>query len=85
METKINKTQLESWGTEIYNLNDEAITNLTDFKSLVNTIPDSYKSNSSEAIINNMISDLDNAIKCHTDMESLQSFLESVVEYAENA
>ena len=85
METKINKTQLESWGTEIYNLNDEAITNLTDFKSLVNTIPDSYKSNSSEAIINNMISDLDNAIKCHTDMESLQSFLESVVEYAESA
>ena len=85
METKINKTQLESWGTEIYDLNDEAITNLTDFKSLVNTIPDSYKSNSSEAIINNMISDLDNAIKCHTDMESLQSFLESVVEYAENA
>lgn len=85
METKINKTQLESWGTEIYNLNDEAITNLTDFKSLVNTIPDSYKSNSSEAIINNMVSDLDNAIKCHSDMESLQSFLESVVEYAESA
>lgn len=85
METKINKTQLESWGTEIYDLNDEAITNLTDFKSLVNKIPDSYKSNSSEAIINNMISDLDNAIKCHTDMESLQNFLESVVEYAENA
>lgn len=85
METKINKTQLESWGTEIYNLNDEAITNLTDFKSLVNTIPDSYKSNSSEAIINNMVSDLDNAIKCHTDMESLQSFLESIIEYAESA
>ena len=85
METKINKTQLESWGTEIYNLNDEAITNLTDFKSLVNTIPDSYKSNSSEAIINNMVSDLDSAIKCHSDMESLQSFLESVVEYAESA
>lgn len=85
METKINKTQLESWGTEIYNLNDEAITNLTDFKSLVNTIPDSYKSNSSEAIINNMISDLDNAIKCHTDMKSLQNFLESIIEYAENA
>ena len=83
METKINKTQLESWGTEIYNLNDEAITNLTDFKSLVNKIPDSYKSNSSEAIINNMV--LDNAIKCHTDMESLQSFLESIIEYAENA
>ncbi len=85
METKINKTQLESWGTEIYNLNDEAITNLTDFKSLVNTIPDSYKSNSSEAIINNMVSDLDNAIKCHSDMESLQSFLESIIEYAESA
>ena len=85
METKINKTQLESWGTEIYDLNDEAITNLTDFKSLVNTIPDSYKSNSSEAIINNMVSDLDNAIKCHSDMESLQSFLESIIEYAENA
>ena len=85
METKINKTQLESWGTEIYDLNDEAITNLTDFKSLVNKIPDSDKSNSSEAIINNMVSDLDNAIKCHTDMESLQSFLESIIEYAENA
>ena len=85
METKINKTQLESWGTEIYDLNDEAITNLTDFKSLVNKIPDSYKSNSSEAIIKNMVSDLDNAIKCHTDMESLQSFLESIIEYAENA
>ena len=85
METKINKTQLESWGTEIYDLNDEAITNLTDFKSLVNTIPDSYKSNSSEAIINNMVSDLDNAIKCHTDMKSLQNFLESIIEYAENA
>ena len=85
METKINKTQLESWGTEIYNLNDEALTNLTDFKSLVNTIPDSYKSNSSEAIINNMVSDLDNAIKCHSDMESLQSFLESIIEYAESA
>lgn len=85
METKINKTQLESWGTEIYDLNDEAITNLTDFKSLVNNIPDSYKSNSSEAIINNMVSDLDNAIKCHTDMKSLQNFLESIIEYAENA
>lgn len=85
MDTKINKSQLRNWGAEIYTLNDEAITNLTDFKSLVNTIPDSYKSNSSEAIINNMVSDLDNAIKCHSDMESLQSFLESVVEYAESA
>ena len=85
MDTKINKSQLRDWGTEIYTLNDEAITNLNDFKTLVNTISNSYESNSSEAIINNMISDLDNAIKCHTDMESLQSFLESIIEYAENA
>ena len=85
MDTKINKSQLRNWGAEIYTLNDEAITNLNEFKTLVNKIPDSYKSNSSEAIINNMVSDLDNAIKCHTDMKSLQNFLESIIEYAENA
>ena len=85
MDTKINKGLLSSWGQELYKYNEEGITNLEGLKRLVNTISNSYESVSSDALITNITSDIDNGIKCHTEMESLQAFLEKVIENAEKA
>ena len=83
MDTRINKSVISEWGINIFNLNNDAITCLSDIKNLTNAISDSYKSVSSNATIINMITDLDNAITCHTNMQNLQGFLQSVVDNAE--
>ena len=85
MDTKINKSLISSWATSIYDNCEEAITCLVETKNLINSIPNSYKCDSSEGFITSMNSDIDNCIKCHTDMESLKGFLEQVIANAENA
>ncbi len=84
MDTKINKPLLSEWATTIYKNNEEAITNLNDFKTLVNSLPKAYESLATEAFIDNITKDLEDTTECHTAMESLQTFLEKVVENAEN-
>ena len=84
MDTKINKSLLNSWAQRIYSDNNLAITNLNEFKNLVNSLPNAYESLSSKAFINNIIKDIDNTIDSHTAMESLQTFLEKIIENASN-
>ena len=84
MDTKINKSLLNSWAQEIYSDNNSAITNLNEFKTLVNTLPNAYESLSAKAFITNITKDIDNTIDSHTAMENLQTFLEKVVENASN-
>lgn len=84
MNTKINKTFLNSWAERIYSDNNSAITNLNDFKALVNSLPNAYESLSADAFITNISKDIDNTIDSHTAMENLQTFLEKVIENADN-
>ena len=84
MDTKINKSLLNSWAQRIYSDNETAITNLNEFKTLVNSLPNAYESLSSKAFITNITKDIDNTIDSHTAMESLQTFLEKVVGNASN-
>ena len=84
MDTKINKAALHEWATNIYTYNDEAINSLNELKNTVNSLSNSYECASTESLIESFIADVDSAIKTHTDMESLQTFLEKVVENAEN-
>lgn len=85
MDTKINQYVVSTWASNIYDYNDAAINTLNEFKNIVNSLSNSYECTSSEAIIKNINSDLDNAVQTHTDMESFQAFLESVVKNAEDA
>ena len=84
MDNHINPSALSNWATRIYSNNVESINCLTEIKSSLATINNAYECVSSEAIITNINSDIDNAIKTHTGMEKLQSFLEKVRENAEN-
>lgn len=84
MDTKINKTSLNSWAQKIYSDNNSAITDLNEFKTLINSLPNAYESISAKAFITNITKDIDNTIDSHTAMESLQTFLEKIVENASN-
>ena len=85
MDTKINKVLINDWATQIFNYNEEAINTLNELKVSVSSIINSYNCDSSEGLITSMNSDIDNAIKNHTNMESLQDFLQKIIENAENA
>ena len=82
MDTKINEYVLSNWGDEINTNGTDATSSLSEFKTLVNSLPKAYDNLSSEAIINNMISDLTNLSNTHSSMANLQDYLEKVVENA---
>lgn len=83
--TKINTTELRSWGTNINSLNKEAADTLTEFKDLGTSLPDAYECSSSEAFVTNLTADLTKAINAHTAMGKLQDYMETVAENAENS
>ena len=85
MDTRINKSVLNSWGDKISSENDLAVTNLNEFKTLVNSLPNAYESSSANAFVSNISKDIDNIIDSHTAMKNLQTFLGKVVESADNS
>ncbi len=84
-DTEISISQLETWGSQITTLNEDAIESVSEIKNLITTLTDSYQTLSTESIIANVSSDVTNVANEHENMKKLQEFLGKVVENAKNS
>ena len=53
-DTEISISQLETWGSQITTLNEDAIESVSEIKNLITTLTDSYQTLSTESIIANV-------------------------------
>ena len=84
-DTEISISQLETWGSQITTLNEEAIENVSAIEKLITTLPDAYQTMSTDSIVANVSNDVTNVKNEHESMKKLQEFLGKVVENAKNS